>query len=73
MSIFCNITNLANNKITYAKAAGTYCLLKKNKKTKNKLLSITLPSKQSVLLNKMTKVYMGKNNNFKLNELVEGK
>ena len=36
MSIFCNITNLHNNKITYAKAGGTYCILKKIKKSKSK-------------------------------------
>ena len=72
-SIFCNVTNLKNNKITYAKAGGTYCILKKNKKSKTKLISVVLPSKQSVLLNKMSKIYMGKNTNFYINRLTEGK
>lgn len=73
MSIFCNITNLSNNKITYAKAGGTYCILKKIKKSKSKLLNIILPSQHTVLLNKMTKVYIGKNTNFRISELTEGK
>ncbi len=72
-SIFCNVTNLKNNKITYAKAGGSYCILKKNKKSKSKLTSIVLPSKQNILLNKMTKIYMGKNTNFYINRLTEGK
>lgn len=72
-TIFCNVNNLNNTKITYARSSGTYCTLKKNKKTKTKLVSIILPSKQNVMLNKMTKVFIGKNSNFYVNRLVEGK
>lgn len=72
-SVFCNVTSLNNSKITYAKAGGTFCILKRNKKTKSKLISITLPSKQNILLNRMAKVYMGKNTNFFVNRLTEGK
>jgi hypothetical protein len=34
---------------------------------------LDLPSKTEILLPKNTKVYVGKNNNFKVNELTEGK
>ena len=73
MSLFCNVTNIMNNKITYAKSSGTFCILKKIKKTKTKLLTVVLPSQQIILLNKMTKIYIGKNVNFKISELTEGK
>lgn len=72
-SICSNATNINNNKITFAKAGGTYCKLKKNKKSKKKLLLLQLPSSQEILLTKNTKVYVGKNQNFKTNQLVEGK
>ncbi len=70
---FCNITNLLNQKITYAKSAGTFCRIKKTKKTKKKLILIILPSKQEILLNKTCKAYIGKNQNFRINTLTEGK
>ncbi len=69
----CNIANLQNIKITFAKASGTWCKLKKNKKNKKKLMLIELPSKQEILLPKHTKAYVGQNQNFKTNELIEGK
>jgi len=72
-SLCSNATNLCNNKITFAKSGGTYCKLKKNKKSKKKLLLLQLPSTQEILLTKNTKVYVGKNQNFKTNQLVEGK
>lgn len=72
-TICSNITNIKNTKITFAKSGGTYAKLKKNKKTKKKLLLIELPSKQEILLTKNTKVYVGQNQNFRTNELVEGK
>lgn len=68
-----NISNLLNTKITFAKCSGTYCKLKKIKKSKKKLLLIELPSHKELLVTKNTKVYVGKNQNFKKNELVEGK
>lgn len=72
-NIFCsNIFNLYNNKITYAKSSGTYSKLKKLKKTKKKLLLMELPSKNTILLTKNTKTYIGQNQNFKTNELIEG-
>lgn len=72
-NIFCsNILNLCNNKITYTKSSGTYSKLKKLKKTKKKLLLMELPSRKTILLTKNTKAYIGQNQNFKTNELVEG-
>ena len=73
MSIFSNVYNLKNNKITYARSSGTFCKLKKSKKTKSKLLTIILPSQTVIFINKNTKVYLGKNTNFKLKTLTEGK
>jgi len=73
MSIFSNVYNFQNNKITYAKAGGTFCKLKRSKKSKNKLLTVTLPSGIDIFINKMIKVYLGKNINFNINSLVEGK
>lgn len=72
-TICCNVTNLNNTKITFAKAGGTFCKLKKNKKNKKKLLLIELPSKQELLFTKNTKAYVGQNQNFRTNELIEGK
>jgi len=72
-SICSNVTNLLNSKITYSKSSGTYCKFRKNKKSKKKLLLIVLPSTQEMFLTKTAKVYVGKNQNFKTNELVEGK
>lgn len=71
-TICSNIMNTSNTKITYSKASGVYSKLKKTKKTKKKLLLIELPSKQDILLPKYTKVYIGQNQNFNNNELVEG-
>lgn len=72
-TLCCNISNIFNNKITFAKSSGTYCKLKKTKKSKKKLLLLELPSNKEIYLTKNTKVYVGKNQNFKKNELVEGK
>jgi hypothetical protein len=71
--IFCNLTNLKNDKITYGKSGGTFCKTKKTKKTKKKLLTVILPSQNEILLSKMSKAYIGKNENFRINDLVEGK
>jgi ribosomal protein L2 len=70
---FSNITNRLNNKITFSKSSGTFCKKKKTKKNKKKLVLVILPSKQEIYINKMCKAYIGKNVNFKVNELVEGK
>ena len=72
-SAISNVTNKLNNKITYAKSAGTFCKLKKPKKTKKKLIKLVLPSSNEILLNKLSKGYIGKNCNFYLPKLVEGK
>lgn len=72
-SLCSNVANLNNTKITFSKSGGTYCKLKKNKKTKKKLLLLELPSKQEILLTKNTKAYVGQNQNFRTNELIEGK
>jgi ribosomal protein L2 len=72
-TICCNLTNLNNTKLTFAKSGGTFCKIKKNKKNKKKLLLIELPSKQELLFTKYTKTYVGQNQNFRTNELVEGK
>lgn len=72
-TVCCNISNLLNNKITFAKSSGTYCKFKKIKKSKKKLLLLELPSHKELLVTKNTKVYVGKNQNFKKNELIEGK
>ena len=72
-TICCNITNFNNNKLTFAKSSGSFCKLKKNKKNKKKLLLIELPSKQEVFFTKNTKAYVGQNQNFRVNELTEGK
>ena len=70
---FCNITNFKDNKITFAKAAGTFCKKKQIKKSKKKLILIILPSTQEIFLNKNCRGYIGENQNFKVNQLVEGK
>lgn len=72
-SIFCNVTDLSCKKITYSKAGGTFCKTRKTKKTKKKLILIVLPSKKEIFLTKFCKAYLGKNTNFRLNKLVEGK
>ncbi len=71
--VFSNVSNSITNKITYAKSSGTFCKTKKTKKMKKKLLSVFLPSQKEIFLNKMSLVYIGKNVNFKVNELIEGK
>ena len=71
--IFSNVTNLYNTKITYSKSSGTFCKTRKTKKTKKKLILVILPSKKEVFLTKQCKAYIGKNTNFRVNELIEGK
>jgi ribosomal protein L2 len=71
--MFSNVSNNAGNKITYAKSSGSFCKIKKTKKTKKKLVTVVLPSKQDIFLNKFSKVYIGKNIDFKIPELIEGK
>ena len=73
IGLFSNVTNLLGNKLTYAKSSGTFCKTKKAKKSKHKLILIILPSKQEIYLHKMSRAYLGKNTNYKLNKLVEGK
>ena len=63
--VFSNLFNKLNAKITYSKSGGTFCKLKKTKKTKKKLLSIVLPSKHILVIPKFIKVYIGINTNFK--------
>lgn len=69
---FCNISNINNTKITFSKAAGTYCTKKKSKKDKKKLILVILPSKKFVYVSKLMKAYIGKNENFNSNKLIEG-
>lgn len=71
--IFSNVYNNLNNKNSYSKSAGTYCKLKELKKTKKKLFLIELPSTQTTVVSKNTYVYIGKNQNFNINKLIEGK
>lgn len=73
VGIFSNVTNVCGNKLTYSKAGGTFCKTKKAKKSKHKLILVILPSKKEVYLNNMSKAYLGKNTNYKVNKLVEGK
>lgn len=70
---FSNVLNKENTKITYIKAAGTFSKLQKTKKNKKKLILIILPSKNRIFLHKYVKVYVGKNTNFNINKLNEGK
>lgn len=70
---FCNVLNKADNKLTFAKSTGTYCKTQKIKKTKLKLIVVILPSTEKIHINKYSKAYIGKNENLKINELVEGK
>jgi ribosomal protein L2 len=70
---FSNITNIVNSKITYAKAGGTFCKTKKSKKQKSKFIVVILPSKKEIYLSKYTCGYLGKNTNFNIPKLVEGK
>lgn len=72
-TICSNLSNYNNTKISYSKSSGTFCKIKKNKKNKKKLLLIELPSKKEKLLTKNTQIFVGKNQNFKVNELTEGK
>lgn len=72
-AIFSNILNYNNKKITFARSTGTYCRTRKIKKTKLKLIAVLLPSGQEIFLNKYTKGYLGKNENLKTSEVVEGK
>jgi ribosomal protein L2 len=71
--IVSNVSNNNNNKITFAKSAGSFCKIKKIKKTKKKLILLELPSTKEISLNKNSKCYIGKNVNFKKKELIEGK
>ncbi len=73
ISVFSNVSNKLNNKLTFAKASGTYCTTKKTKKTKKKLIQVVLPSTQEILLSKLCVAYIGQNTNLKLHELIEGK
>jgi ribosomal protein L2 len=73
MSIFSNVYNFQNNKVTYARSSGSFCKLRKSKKSKNKLLTVVLPSGINIFIKKITKVYLGKNTNFNVNSLIEGK
>jgi ribosomal protein L2 len=73
ISILSNVYNNLNNKATFAKSAGTFCKLRKSKKSKGKLITIQLPSLEEIYINKMTKAYMGKNTNFYVKSLTEGK
>lgn len=70
---FCNVTNFMDNKLTFSKSSGTFCKKKQIKKIKKKLLLIILPSSQEIFLNKNCKAYIGENQNFNINKLVEGK
>lgn len=70
---FSNILDIKNIKITYVKSSGTYCKMKRIKKSKKKLLPIQLPSGTFKYLTKITKSYIGKNQNFNINSLNEGK
>lgn len=72
-AIFSNVTNTYNNKITYAKAGGTYCKLKKMKKTKKKLTEVILPSSKTIYLGHLNKAYVGRNTDFTIQQLNEGK
>ena len=67
-----NLNNYSNSKNTFAKSAGTYCKLKKTKKTKKKLALLELPSGQETLLPQTTICFVGKNQNFQKTSLVEG-
>jgi len=70
---FSNVGNFFTQKVTYAKSAGTYCKIRKFKKGKKKLILIILPSNKEIYLTKQTIVYIGKNQNFYSNKLIEGK
>jgi ribosomal protein L2 len=72
-SKFSNVSNFYDNKITYAKSSGTFFKKKQIKKNKKKLIVIILPSSDEILLNKNCKGYYGENQNFRINNLVEGK
>lgn len=61
------------SKISYAKSSGTFCRIKKQKKTKKKLILLILPSKLEKLVSIGSKAFIGKNTNFKVNEIIEGK
>lgn len=61
------------NRICYAKSSGTFCKIKKQKKTKKKLILVILPSKTEKLISTTSRAFIGKNTNFKVNEIVEGK
>lgn len=69
---FSNVFNVLNTRVVYAKSGGTYCKTRKNKK-KKKLIIVILPSSRTIYLSKFTKVYVGKNTNYNINRLVEGK
>lgn len=70
---FSNITNFITKKITFAKAAGTFCKIKKLHKNKKKLILIELPSKKQIYLIKKSIAYIGKNQNYFINKLIDGK
>ena len=71
-TLISNLNNYSNSKNTFAKSAGTYCKLKKTKKTKKKLALLELPSGQETLLPQTTICFVGKNQNFQKTSLVEG-
>lgn len=72
-TIFSNVSNLSINRVVFAKAPGTFCRIRKFTKKKKKMILIILPSKNEIYLRYNTLVFIGKNTNFFIKKLVEGK
>lgn len=68
---FCNIVQ--NGRIMFSKSSGTSSFFKYKIKNKKKLLFISLPSNNEIYVSKNTWVFLGKNTNFTINSLNEGK
>jgi len=72
-SVFSNVSNFLVDRVAYARAPGTFCKIRKFKKKKKKMILIILPSKDEVYLRYNALAFMGKNTNFFVKKLVEGK
>jgi hypothetical protein len=70
---FSNLSNFTNTKISFAKSSGVFCKVRKLTKKKKKLILVSLPSKREKYFPYNSITYLGKNTDFRVNSLVEGK
>lgn len=72
-TVFSNVSNFSINRVAFARAPGTFCKIRKFTKKKKKMILTILPSKNEIYLRYNTIAFVGKNTNFFVKKLVEGK